>query len=899
MGLTPGTRLGRYEIASLLGSGGMGEVYRARDIRLRRDVALKVLSEVARLDPTHRERFDHEARILASLSHPNIAAIYGVEEEESIQAIVLELVEGDTLATRIARGPIEVEEALAIARQIADALNAAHEKGLVHRDLKPANITITPTGLVKVLDFGVAKITAAPGAVAEDTPTGAGTVEGLVVGTVAYMSPEQARGRSVDKRTDIWAFGCVLFEMLTGQRLFEGASPTDSLALVFTREPAWDALPPQVPPAIRTLLKGCLERDAPKRLGDVAAIQFALKDVTAAATSSPAIAPAPPVKSGNRATRLALMLAAVAIAGAVIAVAMLLTARPPERHVVRSSIVQTPATALSFGPSRDMTFTPDGSRLVYVGDSGRQLFVRALDALEATPIATGTFVKNPCVSPDGQWVAYGDSAWSLKKVAITGGTPVQIAAVDGALMGATWLPDDTIVFATNNLATGLQRVPAAGGTPETVTRPAADRGESDHVLPEALPGGGAVLFTATARAGGADAAQAVVHDLRAHTDTVVMRGASDARFVPGATTGHLVYTSGDSLRAIAFDPNQPGTSGGAVVMVRRLLTRADVGAWAVAPNGTLVYVDPPPAGPAIQNTLVWVDRKGREEPLSAPPRAYVQARVSPDGSRLILTIFDQDNDLWTWDQQRSALTRLTFDPGIDAWPVWTADSRRVVFASMAGGPMNLWWRPADGSGTAERLTTSPNFQNPTSISPDGAHVVMHEASLAGGIDMYEVALATPRSVTALVQTRAAEGAGVISPDGRWLAYASDDGGRPEVWVRPYGGAAGGQWQVSSGGGAYPLWSRDGSELFFETLDGAVVRMAVEARGSTWSASAPTRLIEPRYLFVGSITGTGRAWDVTPDGQRFIMIRPDPSVSASPIVIVQNWDVELDRLVPGK
>jgi serine/threonine-protein kinase len=527
------------------------------------------------------------------------------------------------------------------------------------------------------------------------------------------------------------------------------------------------------------------------------------------------------------------------------------------------------------------------------------LFVRSLDALEATSIATGTFVKNPCVSPDGQWVVYGDSAWSLRKVSITGGTPVQIAAIDGALMGATWLPDDTIVFATNNLTTGLQRVPAAGGTPETITTPAADRGESDHILPEALPGGDALLFITTARVNGGETAQAMVHDMRTRTNAVVLPGTGDARFVPGSANGHLVYTSANTLRAIAFDPKRSKVSGPAVVMVERVLTRANVGAWAVAPNGTLVYVDPPPAGSAIQNTLVWVDRTGREELPSAPPRAYVQARVAPDGTRLVLTIFDQENDLWTWDLERNALTRLTFDPGIDAWPVWTPDSRRIVFASMAGGPMNLWWRTADGSGTPERLTTNLNFQSPTGISPDGARVVLQETTLTGGIDMFHVTLDHPHHVSPLVQTRAAEGAGVISPDGQWLAYASDDGGTPEVWVRSYRDLAGGRWQVSSGGGAYPLWSRDGAELFFETLDGGIASVAVEAKGATLGASAPRRLVEPRYLFVGGITGTGRAWDVGPDGQRFIMIKPDPAISTSPIVIVQNWDLELDRLVRGE
>jgi serine/threonine protein kinase/Tol biopolymer transport system component len=872
----------------------MGDVYRARDLKLRREVALKVLADAVRFDPTFLERFQHEARILASLSHPNIAAIFGIEDESHLPALVLELVEGETLAERIARGPIDVDAAMTIATQVADALKAAHTKGLVHRDLKPANIAIMPTGVVKVLDFGVAKITGAGNATSDDRPTAPITIEGIVVGTVAYMSPEQAQGHAIDRRTDIWAFGCVLFEMLTGRRLFQGQGVVESLAAVLTKEPDWNALPPQVPSAIHTLLRRCLDRDVLTRLDDVAAIQFVLKQVTANATADLGMASIHRVDQGLRAA-----LIAAAVVGVAMLAGSLWVKAPAERQVVRSSIVQSPATALSFGPSRDMTFTPDGSRLVYVGDSGRQLFVRSLDALEATPIARGTFVKNPCVSPDGQWVVYGDSAWSLKKVSITGGTPVPIAAIDGALMGATWLRDDTIVFATNNLATGLQRVPAAGGTPQTITTPDAKRGESDHILPEALPEGDALLFITTARANGDETAQAMVHDLRTHTNAVVMAGTGDARFVPGSKEGHLVYTSGNTLRAIAFDPKRGEVAGSAVVMIQRVLTRGSVGAWAVAPNGTLVYVDPPPAGSAIQNTLVWVDRTGREEPISAPPRAYVQARVAPDGARLVLTVFDQQNDLWTWDLERQTMTRLTVDPGIDAWPVWTPDSRRIVFASMAGGPMNLWWRAADGSGTPERLTTNLNFQSPTGISPDGTRVVLHETTSTGGTDLFQVTLDSPHHVSPLVRTRAAEGAGVISPDGQWLAYASDDGGTPEVWVRSYRDPAGARWQVSNGGGAYPLWSREGAELLFETLDGGIVGRVVEAKGGTWSAGAPRRLVEPRYLFVSGITGTGRAWDVGPDGRRFIMIKPDPAISTSPIVIVQNWDVELDRLVRGE
>ena len=613
MALAPGIRLGVYEITVPLGAGGMGEVYRARDTKLGRDVAIKVLSDGFAHDAERIARFQREAQILASLNHPHIAAIYGLEEANGSQFLILELVDGDTLADRLTAGALPLGETVAIARQVADALQAAHEKGIIHRDLKPSNIALTRDGRVKVLDFGLAKALApdAASATAGDrsqaptitSPTQM-TAAGMILGTAAYMAPEQAKGRAADKRCDVWAFGCVLYEMLTGTRAFEGENVGDTLAAVLRGEPDWAALPATVPVAVRTLIRRCLEKDGRQRIADISVAQFVFDDLAdvASATapgSSATIAPRPPLWR-----RLAILsgtwLIGAAMAGIAVWFAMRSTAPPRV-----SRLLITPPSAAALAVDRPgLALTPDGTRLVYAGANNTALFVRALDQLDATSLTGLGVPSGPFVSPDGQWIGFFDGVTALKKVAITGGPAVTLGRPDGTAQGASWGSDGTIIFATNFRTTGLQRIADAGGEPTVLTRPNRAGGEDDHLCPEILPGGQAVLFTITATTGGLDQAQIAVLDLRTGTQTVLIRGGSDARYV---SSGHLVYAAAGTLHAVAFDLARLAVVGTPVKVLPEVLTRGGDAGVAVAADGTLVYV----SGEYRQSGVAWCGWTGR------------------------------------------------------------------------------------------------------------------------------------------------------------------------------------------------------------------------------------------------------------------------------------------------
>ena len=878
----------------------MGEVYRAADTNLKRAVAIKVLPESMAGDAERLARFQREAEVLASLNHPNIAAIYGLERSAGTTALVMELVEGPTLADRIARGPIPLDDAWAIARQIADALEAAHEQGIIHRDLKPANIKVRPDGTVKVLDFGLATVHApereSPAAVSRSlsptiTSPAMMTGAGMLLGTAAYMSPEQAKGKRADRRSDLWAFGAVVYEMLTGRRAFAGDDVSDTLVSVLRDEPDWSALPPGAPPPIRRLLRRCLEKDRKRRFDSAADARLEIEDAMVAPQADAAtLRPAPG----------AVWLRALpwAVAGLFGVIALLLwapwgRALPPP--ITRTTIVTSGAAALTLtGFDRDLALSPDGERVVYVGNRATQLFVRALDALEPAAIFTGERVFAPFVSPDGQWVGFTAAGNALQKIKITGGAAIELTRLDATARGAAWAPDDTIIFATGNPATGLQRVSANGGTPEVLTRPDHERGEADHLWPELLPGGHAVLFTITSETGGLEMAQVVVRDLSTGTHKAVLRGGSHAHYV---ASGHLVYFAAGTLRAVPFDVNRLETRGTAVPVLPRVVTTSTgTGDFVVGTGGTLVYVDPPGGLAANARTLVWVDRAGKEESLGAPPRAYLQPRLSPDGTRVALWINDQEDDLWIWDVKRRTTARLTLEPGLDRFPLWTPDGRRIIFASSRSGVLNLWWQAADGSGNAERLTTSNTPQFPTGITPDGATVVFNEPSAAMGSELRQFAFGT-RQVTALLQTKFNEFNGDVSPDGHWFAYDSNRSGSFDVYVRPLPNADGGGWLVSTAGGTKPLWARNGKELFYVDADGALMRVPVEASGGTLNAGTPVKLFDG-YVNTGT---SGRTYDVSPDGQRFLMIKAGTDAGAATlgIIVVQHWDQELRRLAPVK
>jgi serine/threonine-protein kinase len=917
--LAPGARLGSYEVIAPIGAGGMGEVYRARDTRLKRDVAIKVLPESFAQDPDRLARFRREAELLASLSHANIAAIYGLEQADGVTALVLELIEGETLADLISRGPLPPLEAMPIVRQLVDALEAAHEKGVIHRDLKPANIKITPDGAVKVLDFGLAKL--APIEVESAQAGGMNalsmsptlsihaTYAGVILGTAAYMSPEQAKGRTVDKRSDVWSFGCVLFETLTGRRPFEGEDVADTIAFVLTKEPDWSLLPAHVPSAIQLLIRRCLEKDRRRRIADISTVRFVLDESTSVPSAEPAVAAAatgatPPTPRWHRlATYTAILAAGVLVTAA----AAWIIARSNERtpQVSRFAIVPAAAQALNLSaPDRAIAISPDGSHIVYRGGAGNagagQMLVRAIDQLEPRPIAGISGFRDPFVSPDSRWIGFF-TADGIRKVPITGGPSIFLSGTQGASRGASWGPDDTIVFAT--ATTGLMSVPAAGGEPRVLTKPDTAHGETGHFFPSVLPGGAAVLFTIAAPQ--LENSQVAVLDLKTGQRKILIRGGSQAEYVD---TGHLVYAAAGSLRAVRFDLKRLEVVSDPVPVVEQVLTTATSGeaSFALSRTGTLLLVPGGVAGvEGAQRSLVWVNRQGKEEAIKAPPRSYTYPRLSPDGSRVAIDIRDQENDIWIWDLARETLTRLTFDPSTDSYPVWTPDSRRVVFASQRAGAANLYWQAADGTGTVERLTTTPNIQNPTSISHDGMRLVFFEIVPKTGADLYLLPLQGERRATPLVQTTFNERNAEISPDGAWIAYESIKSGQFQIYVQPFPNVDGGHWQVStSAGSTRPLWARSGRELFYLSGDGTLTTVPVRTVGSTFSAGNPSKVFDTKYY--GNASGTsGRTYDVSADGQRFLMIKDAPAVdqpsSATPasMIVTLNWTEELKRLSPAK
>ncbi len=919
--LTAGTRLGPYEVQSAIGAGGMGEVYRARDTRLKRDVAIKVLPEGVAEDPDRLGRFQREAELLATLNHPNIAAVYGLEKDRGITAIVLELVDGETLAEAIARGPIAVGDALAIVRQVAAALEAAHEKGVIHRDLKPANIKVTPDGTVKVLDFGLAKFIEAGGAGTAGGPGGLGaltmsptlsvhaTYAGVILGTAAYMSPEQAKGRLVDKRSDVWSLGCVLYEMLTGRRPFEGEDIADTIAYVLTKEPDWSLLPADVPPAIRTLLRKCVEKDRKKRIADVSTVQFILDEPASIATSPgvPPVAATIPAPSTWRrfATYAAVLLAGIAATAMAAWGMATLNERPPQ--VSRFAIVPPAAQPLNANaPDRAVTISPDGTHVLYragLGTGGAgQLVVRAIDQLDARGLSGITAFREPFVSPDGRWIGFHPRG-EIRKVAITGGPAITLCRTSGAPRGSSWGPDDVIIFATDDASTGLMSVPAAGGEPKVLTKPNGARGEGDHIFPFVLPGGKAVLFT-IATPGQVETSQIAVLDLNTGRIKILVRGGSQAEYVE---TGHLVYAAAGTLRAVRFDLKRLEVVSDPVPVLEQVLTvPGGETSFAISRTGTLVYVPGGIAGgQGAQRSLLWVNRQGREEPIKAPTRAYTYPRLSPDGTRVAIEIRDQENDIWIWTLARETLTRLTFDPGLDNFPVWTPNSQRVVFASPRNGPPNLFWQAADGTGAVERLTTSPNQQEPTSISPDGLRLALRDTGPKTGADINLLTFEGQRRVEPLIQTTFAERNAEISPDGRWLAYESNESGQYQIYVRPFPKVEGGRWQVSTTGGTRPLWARNGRELFYlDESGGKLMAVPVQTAGATFSQGNPGKVFDTRYYGPGS-GNSGRTYDVSSDGQRFLMIKEnaafEQSSNATPasMVVVLNWFEELKRLAPAK
>ncbi len=899
MSLAAGTRLGPYEILAALGAGGMGEVYRARDTKLGRDVAIKILPELFAADPERVARFTREAKTLAALNHPHIAQIHGLEDAQGISALVMELVEGPTLADRIALGPMPMDEALPIAKQIAEALEAAHELGIIHRDLKPANIKVREDGTVKVLDFGLAKALdpAASGveaAALTQSPTitspAAMTQRGVILGTAAYMAPEQAKGRAVDKRADIWAFGCVLYEMLTGQRAFPGEDVFDTLSAVGKSDPAWNTLPPATPPAIRRLLRRCLEKDRKRRLNSIADARLEIDDaLTAPAESTTAAAASS--SHGVRRERLAWSAAvaalAVVAAGALGRGASLNRgSTPADTRAMRFALTPPDGWSLPLGSAPDggaiapLAVSPDGRHVAFVARNreGKDLlWVRSFDALAARALTGTDDAAEPFWSPDSRVLGFFAQG-KLKKIDVSGGAPVALCD-EPRQRGGAWGGDGVIVFA--RLASGLQKVSASGGVPTAAT--ALETGETGHWRPTFLPDGRHFLY----RSQPTGAVYVASLDSTERTRIIEWIDSSNVRYAQG----HLLFLRETTLVAQPFDPDRRVVTGEAFPVAEQIHTDSSQPFFAhfsASANGVLAYQ----TGASTTNSqLVWVDRTGQQTAVLGEPGDYGDVQLSPDGTRAAVSVRDpgrRTTDIWVFDVARGLRTRFTFDPANDVAPIWSPDGSRMVFGSDRKGPRDLYEKASSGAGAEQLVLGDSATKTAFSWSPDGRFISYSTAGTAsGGDDVWVWPLGGERKPFPVVQTPAGETYGTFSPDGRWIAYQSSESGRNEVYVVPFPGP-GGKWQVSTAGGSYPKWRRDdGKELCYFAPDNTLMAATVTGDGSGFEAGAVQSLFQARVR-----RGNRLAYDVSADGQRFLVNTLPPDTDAPPFTVVLNWTAGL-------
>ncbi len=864
MPLAAGDRLGTYEILAPLGAGGMGEVYRARDTKLDREVAIKVLPAALAGDADRLARFEREAKVLASLNHPNIAQIYGVED----RALVMELVPGEVL-----QGPLPLETTLNYARQIADALEAAHDKGIIHRDLKPANIMITPEGVVKVLDFGLAAVTQPSGESSDDrhrspTLTMRATEAGMIMGTAAYMSPEQASGKPVDRRADIWSFGVVLWEMLTGKRLFDGETISHTLAAVLTKEPDLQ----QVPVKVRRLLQSCLQKDAKLRLQAIGDWRLLLAD-----EQPQVIAPAR--------SRLGWVVAAALALVAVASFIYALRHRPAavEKTEARLTIPLPAGQEITTAPA----ITPDGRMVAYAAQQGSdepQLYLRDSNSFEARAVAGSSGAQEPFFSPDGKWVAFFGQG-QLQKAEVAGGAPIRLAEA-AVPLGGTWAKDNTIIY-VGSLGSGLLRIPASGGAPQSLTKPDAAAKGYAHVFPQVLPGGRSVYFTVWGQTQGG-----AVLSLDSGRWEIVLPETTWASGIFQATAGSagriLIVDQAAGIRAAPLDAAHPAPTSADTSVLSNVYYDIDteVRGWlAISNTGTAVYA---PGSPA-KRSLVWVDREGKIESLGSDEDLYGEVSLSPNGTKAVVRL---GLNIWILDLQRGTRSRLTAPNTFNTEPLWSSDGTRIIFASNRGGDWDLYSQPADGSRQAEALLKRPYDQFPLSILADGT-ILFAELHPKTGGDLWTLSpdgktspwLVTPfNENVGQFSPGAASGAGAAS---RWIAYSSDESGRTEIYLRSYPGGAN-KTAVSSGGGILPRWSRDGKELFYISGD-AIVAVTIRPDGSV---GAPHKLFDRSNFLLAD--RPFQSYDVSPDGKRFLMIRRDPGSVPRQLNVILNWSGELDR-----
>jgi serine/threonine protein kinase len=899
----------KYRILAKLGAGGMGEVYRAEDLSLNRQVAIKVLPEVFASDQERLARFQREAKVLASLNHPDIAAIYGVEEADGKHFLVLELVEGETLAERLSRDALSLEETLEICRQITEGLEGAHEKGIIHRDLKPANVKITPEGKVKILDFGLAKAlvegTTAMDIANSPTITANMTQPGVILGTAAYMSPEQATGKQVDKRADIWAFGCILYECLTGKRAFSGDTVTETIAAILKGEPNWDLLPADTPGSVRAVLRRSLQKDPRERLRDIADARI---DMNEPIFEMPIPEPA---KRRPAAPWISALIGAALIAGVLLGLVMMKLLHfqhSPPLPLVKATIKLETGLWLDGmrsyfdlqRPSRTaMAVSNDGKFLVYcASEPGPQakpkLFLRRIGELEAKPIGGTEGGVNPFLSPNDKWVGF----WSdrkLMKVPIDGGVPAELCDALDMISGASWGPDNSIVFCPGTRS-GINRVSADGGKPEALTKPSIERGEWGHHLPVYLPDGNGVLFTVVEH-GWDPRPDVAVLDIKTGKWKALVEDAADARYVP---TGHLVFLRRGTLMAVPFDLHNLILIGQPVPVIENVMhslfslagTRnTDAGQFSISGSGSLLFATGGPLPPS-EDSLEWVDMKGLTQPVTSLKLPFWGPRLSPEGGRITYNTWGESAQIRVYDLILGTNSRLTTE-GFGSPALWTGDGKRIFFSVIQSARSKLFWRPADGSAPMELLLESDDAISPQSLSPEGEILTTCKSNPESGTDIFLFHV-RERRLTPFLNSQYFEGFPEFSPDGHWIAYSSDESGRPEVYVTRFPGPQG-KWQVSSEGGTESVWARDGRQLFFRRKDQV---WAVDIR-----TDGDFQHGKPRLLFEqpGFVTGNPiRSFDLSQDGKRFLMAKfgTRTSTPVTEMVLVQNWFEELKRLVPA-
>ena len=889
-------KIGQYEVTGKLGEGGMGEVYRAHDAKLGRDVALKLLPAALAHDGQSQARLEREARTLAALNQPNIAAIYGLEESPGLRALVMELVEGETLAERIQGATrtgakcLSAEEALPIAKQIAEALEYAHERGVIHRDLKPANVKITPEGTVKVLDFGLAKVlsdqdSAAP-VTAANSPTlsALATQAGIILGTAAYMAPEQAKGKPVDRRADIWAFGCVLFEMLAGKKTFEGETISDLLAAVIRGEPEWTDLPEKTPPAIKRLIRRCLVKDPKQRLRDIGDARIAIEE-TLAGTATDAeggIACARSAESTNvsrfrRALPWALGAAAIVFAGIA---AWLLLKPVPRPNVIRFPL--SPPEGTEFLDGGEMSISPDGRTLAFIAQSGQDkppvLWLRPLDSTTAQAILGTEGAEVPFWSPDGQQIGF-QAGGKLEKIAATGGAPLTLCEED--YPGGSWNKDGVILFNNHNK---IYSVPDTGGEPTLVATPDATRGEFFQ-LPQFLPDGR--HFIVQVRTGTAGTDYIATGSLDSKTVERLTSATTNALYAP---PGYLFYLDQSTLMARPFSAKALSFTGGAVPVAQNvgMYSSAFYGYFSVSPAGMLAYETVPAVS---TNQMTWFSRTGQKQGAVGQPDVYATPALSPDGSKLAVAVGALGkHNIWVYDLTRGTGSRLTISSADDVNPVWSPDGKQILFSSNRAGQYDIYQQAADGLGSADPVLQSKDQDKYINdLTTDGRYAIFDRGGASNGTALWTVPLFGDHKPSAFIDGGGFRAVSAqFSSNGRFVAYASNETGRIEIYIQTFPQQTG-KWQISASGGTDPTWRRDGKELFFLSMDGKLMAVDVNTNAGTFQAGIPKELfqsqaIPPWYwknIYVPSA-----------DGQRFLMIAPAIEAKPAPITVVVNWTATL-------